>query len=184
MAEANVRKIMAMEERVLSALSQLDEMLNDTGVAPLSCEIMGECAVLREPLHMISGAGERVPSAILERISSIGTSNNLPSDWLADSMARGGTTMSDMEWATGPLQFRPAWSGRWVTAYRMDMTGAIRIRVAAADTAISSGNPIDAGLISEIRALCEYQGLDSRGLRDLCSEWVTDPDLIPSLGIN
>lgn len=135
--------VLYKQKVVYSALEELDETLFHMKVKPFELNVIGGFAMTVEQIRMsdytdIDYIGKDLPESIKSIIDEIGLRYKLGRGWINNDCMLSGTTLEDLECATGKLNFNHAFDLKVITVNTLDVKDLLRMKIIAIDTNYSS----------------------------------------------
>ncbi len=126
------------------ALVELDKKFAELGMGPFELHVVGGFAMIGNGLKDsyvtdIDYVGEKFYDDDLDRVvDKIGMKNGLEKGWLNNDLMLSGTTLEDLELATGKLHFHPLFEMETLSVSILDAKDLLRMKVLSVDTSLTA----------------------------------------------
>ena len=182
---SNTDNVIYKEKIVYKALEELDRRLAEKGVRPFELNVVGGFALLLEKIRIpdytdIDYVGEDLDEEIKKIIDEVGEDFKLGRGWINNDVLMTGSTIEDLEYVVGELNFKPALSLRVINVNALDLNGVLRMKVVAIDTSYMGsrwgGEFTRVKDFADIKLLCDALGYTFKDLVNECYCYVEDHD--------
>lgn len=167
-----VADILSKENRICSALVDLDERLSKFNVMPFNVQVMQDFALLPEPIVLKDGEKANMDQ-IKELVSNVGSMYGLGPDWLNSTFVSTGTELENMEWATGKIKFHTKDQLHNIIVSAADWNDVLRLRMCALDSIVANGE-INEQCVEDIKALMKHLNIHLDTLKEQMSDIVVN----------
>ena len=180
---ANADNVIYKEKVVYKALEELDQRLAEKGVKPFELNVVGGFALLLEKIRLsnytdIDYVGEDLSEDIKEIIDEVGVEFKLGRGWINNDVLLAGSSLEDLEYVVGELDFKPAFNLRVISVNSLDLSGLLRMKVVAIDTSFMGsrwgGEFTRVKDLPDIKLLCDKLGYSHQDLVNECFPYVED----------
>lgn len=100
--------------KLCQAIVELDEKLSEKGITPFTLNVCGGFALLLQNVRKdvesytdIDYIGSDLSKDIQEEVINIGYKHGFGNDWINNDILLSGSTLEELEYATGKLHFEP-----------------------------------------------------------------------------
>lgn len=128
---------------LVRALHDLDAKLCEQNVKPFTLHVVGGFALLLwgirkngEEYTDIDYIGKSFSSDIQDIIGSIGMKYGFGTDWINNDIMLAGSSLEEMEYATGPLHFKPFMNLSVIKVMALYKEDLLRLKLIALDTSL------------------------------------------------
>lgn len=127
--------------KLCQAIVELDEKLSEKGITPFTLNVCGGFALLLQNVRKdvesytdIDYIGSDLSKDIQEEVINIGYKHGFGNDWINNDILLSGSTLEELEYATGKLHFEPKMQLKVITVNALSKKDLLRMKLIAIDT--------------------------------------------------
>ena len=183
-------KVEKYQKQILlcKALEKLDEELVKANVEPFELNVCGGFALLLQQVRKngsvytdIDYIGKDLPEDIKDIIKKVGTDMNFGPDWINNDVLLSGSSLEEMEYATGKLHFEPKMQLSVIKINALKKVDILRMKMIAVDTSLCGtsfgGEFTRAKDFEDIKLLAEDLNMNANDIKKECKEYITCPEI-------
>lgn len=173
--------------QMYKALVEFDEEFGKlNNKKPMSLNVIGGFALIVPGIRKgdytdIDYAGKDFPEKVKELVDKIGMKYNLGRGFINNDCLVTGTTLEDMEYATGPLTFSHGFDLKYITVNILVPKDVLKMKMIAIDTSYMGmdlgGEFTRLKDFGDIAAICEEEHLNIDDVVDMTKDYILCPEI-------